>query len=127
MPDLDDLPDNPTLEAITMLVGADNAALISMELGGKRVYIPHDPGEHSVMAQVVGLDNAKKISDIYGGMRMVVPVVIGRKAEILKLCAEGYSAAEIARKVRCSHRLVCDIRTKARQQEMNERQTSLPL
>lgn len=121
MADLDDLPYNPTLGAIEMLIGAEYAALISMELGGRRVHIPKRSGAHSVLAVCVGLDNAQKISQIYGGMHFDVPVGLGKKAEVMKLTNEGWSAADIARRVRCSIRYVYAIRD-----AMNNNQTSLP-
>lgn len=106
----DDLSLKPTLESVAKLIDADAALQISMDFGGTRIYIPHKPGEHSPLAVSIGLDAARKIAHIYGGMEFNVPVGLGKKAEIVKLNAEGKSVSEIARKLRCSASFVQRIR-----------------
>lgn len=106
----DDLDENPTLSSIAKIIGEESAVDISVDFGGVRLEIPQRPGQHSPLSVCIGLDSALKISQIYGGMRFDVPLMIGKRAEIIRLNEEGRSAPEIAREVRCSTRTVHRIR-----------------
>lgn len=119
----DDLSEKPTLKSIATLVGEDAAAQISMDFGGRRIYVPSSPGANSPLSVCIGLDAATKIAHTYGGMEFSVPVNLGKKAEIRKLTAEGHSASYIARKVRCCQRTVY----KVREEIASENQLDLPI
>lgn len=119
----DDLSLNPSLESIAKIAGEDAAIQISIDFGGTRIYIPQSPGEHAPLTICVGLDAAKKIAQTYGGMNLTVPVTVGKRAEIENLNKQGYTAAQIARKVRCSMSMV----NKVRAEIANRDQMSLPL
>ncbi|MBK67903.1 MAG: hypothetical protein CMP22_07200 [Rickettsiales bacterium] len=116
-----DLSINPTLGSITELIGKSLAAKISMDFGGRRLYITKNMGENSPLAVSVGLDAAKKIANIYGGQEFTVPISLGKEAEVRKLCKEGLSASTIARRVRCCLSYVYRVRSEMTQ----ENQTSL--
>jgi hypothetical protein len=119
----DDITDNPTLESIARIAGTEAAAQISIDFGGIRLHIPVSLGVHSPLAVSIGLDAAQKIAQIYGGMHLDVPLNPGKRARIIAMDAEGYSAPVIARKVGCTERLVYKVR--AEQAEKN--QMTLPL
>lgn len=102
----DDLDDNPTLRSLTALIGEENMARLSMEMGALRVYIPANPGEHHPLAVVIGLDAARKIGQVYGNMAFDVPVQIGINARILELKAQKLSTVRIAHQLRINRRTV---------------------
>lgn len=106
----EDLPDNPTLPGIAMLIGQDQAARISAELGGLKVYIPKNPGEHSPLSAVIGPLDAYAISEIWGGMEIVVPVKLGKRAEAIALLRAGHKVSAIVRQLRCSRGFVYELR-----------------
>jgi len=115
------LSDSPTVDSIMKLAGEDAVTKLSIDFGGKRLYIPHKPTENTPLTVSVGLVAARLIADVYGGMDFTVPVNIGKDAEIKILTAQGYSASEIARKVRCSASHVYRVRSK----EVEDRQLKL--
>lgn len=100
------LSENPTEASLTALIGADLFAKLSSILGGRRLYIPHNPGEQSPIAVAIGLDAAKKISHVYGGMQFEVAISSGRKAKIRQMLAEGVSVYKITNALGCSRFLV---------------------
>lgn len=102
----EDLSENPSLESIGKLIGADRAALISAEIGGLKLYIPKNPGEHCILAAVVGLEDARAIADIYGGMEFVVPIKMGHRYEAQMMLKEGKKRSDIVRHLRCSRGFV---------------------
>lgn len=96
------LSENPTESSLTALIGEDLFAKLSSILGGRRLYIPHNPGEQSPIAVAIGLDAAQKISHVYGGMQFEVALSSGRKAKVRQLLAEGVSVYKITNTLGCS-------------------------
>ncbi|MBM3617507.1 MAG: helix-turn-helix domain-containing protein [Alphaproteobacteria bacterium] len=92
-----DLPDNPTIEGLTMLIGEEALAQLSIDFGGSRMTIPLKPGEHSPIAHSIGLRNAQRLSAVWGGLQLEVPLALGRKERILRLHAQGMNNNQIAR------------------------------
>ena len=100
------LTDNPTAASLTALIGHELFAKLSCTLGGRRLYIPHNPGEQSPIAAAIGLDAAQKISHVYGGMQFEVAISSGRKARIRELLAEGKSVYMICNTLGVSRFLI---------------------
>ena len=117
----EDLSESPTLSSLIKLAGEGAVARLSMDFGGKRLYIPHNPSENSPLSVSVGMVAARKIAEVYGGMDFTVPINIGKDAEIRILTAQGQSASQIARKVRCSLSHVYRVRSK----EIEDKQLKL--
>lgn len=106
----ENLPDNPTLPGIAMLIGEEQAARISAELGGLKIYIPKTPGEHSPLSAVIGVHDAYAVSEIWGGMELVVPIKTGKRAEAVALLRAGHKVSAIVRQLRCSRGFVYGLR-----------------
>jgi len=115
------LSDNPTIDALRLIIGDDAVLSLSEALGGLRVYFPYHPGKNSPVAVAVGLDNAIKIGNIYGGMHMDVPITLGKKSQILEMLAKGHTIEHIAIKARCTIRRVYQIKSEI----ADNKQTSL--
>jgi hypothetical protein len=106
----EDLSENPTLESIARLIGADQAARISQAFGGLKLYIPKAPGEHSALSVVIGLEDARTIAEIWGGMELVVPITLGKNAEAKSLLKSGMSVSRVVRHLRCSRSYIYRLR-----------------
>lgn len=104
-----ELTENPTIESITTVIGADLMTKLSYDLGGRRLYIPNTPGPHSPLSVSVGLDAAQKISQVYGGMVFDVPIALGKKALALKMRKEGATITNIAMKTGRTERRIYQI------------------
>ncbi len=104
--DLDNLSETPTIASLEKIIGEDGFLQLSEELGGRRLYIPANPGPASPLAVCLGLDAAKKIGQIYGGMHFEVPVKAGRKARILRMHRDGMPVVRISANLRISIRQV---------------------
>lgn len=104
-----DLSENPTQASFEKLIGEKLFAQLSVELGGRRLYIPTVSGPNSPLAVCIGLDEAKKISDIYGGFYFEVPLRAGTRARIIEEFQAGTPKARIAAKLRCSRRGVYNV------------------
>ena len=115
-----ELSENPTTESIEHLTCEDAVAKLSMDFGGKRLYIPHKCGSHSPLAYSIGIAYAEKICDAYGGLYWAVPVNTGKKLRVTKLHQQGLSAPEIARKLFCSERYVRKVISKIPQKQENQ-------
>lgn len=102
----EDLSDNPTLDSLETLIGAELLAKLSQDLGGRRLYIPAHPGQHSPIAVSIGLDAARKISDVYGGMEFHIPLRAGTRMLVLDLYRKKVPNAQIAVRLRISRRYV---------------------
>lgn len=115
-----ELSENPTTESISQLTCDDAVAKLSMDFGGKRLYIPHKCGDHSPMAASIGIAQAKKICETYGGLYWSVPVNAGKRRRINNLHKEGHSAPNIARKLFCSERYVHKVLSESRHKNENQ-------
>ena len=79
-----DLPDNPTIEGLRMLIGDEALAQLSVDYGGSVISIPLKAGENSPISFSIGQRAAQKISDIWGGMSFTVPLRPGKKMQIMR-------------------------------------------
>lgn len=118
----DDLAERPNLGSLEKLIGTELTIQLSQDFGGVRLQIPLKPGPNSPLSASVGLAAALKIAQVYGGMTYDVPLNPGKRAEIRALNAQGWTAKAIARKVRCSVRMVYTIRADV----ADEKQAKLP-
>lgn len=113
----EDLPDCPTIPGIAMLIGMEQAARISSELGGLKLYIPKNPGEHSVLSAIIGTEDARAVAEIWGGMELLVPISIGKHAEAVAMLQAGERVSTIVRKLRCSRKFVYGIKYKLEKEQ----------
>lgn len=91
-----DYSGNPTEESITDIIGEELMAQLSRDLGGRRVYVPTNPGEHSPMTVSIGLDAAQKIGETFGGAFFDVPLTIGTKKKVIELYKQGMKKVRIS-------------------------------
>lgn len=103
------LSENPTVEAITSLIGEELMLRLSCDLGGKQLYIPMVPREHSPITVSIGAEAANKISEIYGGFRIEIPTTAGRDAEVLRLYQSGVNIMQIAHRMRLHRKTIARI------------------
>lgn len=115
-----ELSENPTIESIEHLTSMEALGKLSMDFGGKRLYIPHKCGEHSPLAASIGIAYAQKICDAYGGLYWAVPATIGQKIRVIKLYQQGMSTYAIAMKLRCSDRYVKRVLSKIPKNQDNQ-------
>ena len=108
-----DLSDNPTIDSLTRLIGAELMSRLSDDLGGSEISIPHRAGAHSPITVSIGLEAAQKISHVYGGMKFDVPLYPNRHEKILELWRKGMSKNLIAREVRTTRVTVYRVIDKA--------------
>lgn len=101
-----DLPENPTIEGLTLLLGEELVGQLSIDLGGSVVSIPQKATENSVLSFILGQEAAQKLSDIWGGMTFTVPLNVGTRAKIKRMLRDGKSVNLIARVTRSSRGLI---------------------
>lgn len=120
----DDLPLNPTMDAIAELVGEDLATKLSMVMGGRRIRIPvRAGGHHTILANILGVDAAAKISEAYGGMNFDVAISAGKRARIVEMRQRGVSVSVVAQKIGCTESYVY----KVMREDAPEADAPLPL
>lgn len=104
-----ELSENPTVEAITRLIGEELALRLFRDLGGKIIYIPLTAGQHSPITVSIGIEAAERLSKVYGGLRYQLPTVPARDAEIFRLYNSGVSILGIAHQMRLSRYTVAGV------------------
>ena len=112
-----DLSDEPTGESVCRLIGRDRYNDFCLMLGGRRLYIPKNPGKDSPISVSMGLEAAIRVCAIYGGMMFDVPLNSRKHEEIRELDARGLSAVEIAHKIRVTRQTVMRVIKKPQPKE----------
>jgi Mor family transcriptional regulator len=106
------------LDAIVDAIGGEAAAKLVAEFGGRRLYVPHNPGPQDPVASVIGADAASVLARTFGGDRLVVPANFERahrRERIISARARGLTIAAIAREHHCTERYVYRVLARARQ------------
>tara|TARA_B100000686_G_scaffold296912_1_gene328827 strand:+ start:725 stop:1150 length:426 start_codon:yes stop_codon:yes gene_type:complete len=103
-----DLPLNPTLDAIMLLIGEELATVLADKFSGQRIYFPQKTGDCRI-ARAIGYDALEIVIDVYGGLMMEVPVSIGRKAAVIRLLNRGNSVAEVISTLHCTRNYVYNV------------------
>lgn len=84
--------------AVLQLCGEEAMASIRARWGGGRLYIPHNPGPQSPLAQQIGLTAARALAAVYGGDEVAVNLrPPPPEAAVIELSAKGWGPQQIAR------------------------------
>ena len=118
-------PDAPTWPQVVALLGQEAGASLSRELGGRRIYVPHNIGPHHPLAQAIGGRLATLLSGFMGGLSLEPPITAVKRARILELSAQGMQRAKVAKSVGCTERHVYWVLQKAREQAEGGEQPDL--
>ncbi len=115
-----------SLRELSEVIGYKAMAKLASARGGMEVFIPQKISENCFLAQIIGVEAAEKMLDYYGYGHLKIAQgcfrgTRGRKQLGKILLKEGFSLAEVARKVDVSIRTVEGWRSK---EEKNEK---LPL
>ncbi|MGZ8362465.1 MAG: hypothetical protein ACXW3D_01280 [Caulobacteraceae bacterium] len=84
------------------------------DFGGRRVYVPRDPGAAHPLSVSLGIDAARLLAREMSGEYVDIPVAPARRAQIIDLDRKGFGPAEIQRRVKCSRRLVFKVLAEAK-------------
>jgi Mor family transcriptional regulator len=94
---------------MALAIGAAAAARLARAFGGRRLYIPATPSARDQISTLIGLEAAVRLAKKYGGSRVMVPADPERalrRARIVAMRRQGWSASEIARTTGVSERYV---------------------
>lgn len=99
-----------TLAGLAELIGVERALHMSVEFGGRRLYIPHDaPRDHRLVA-AIGDVAALQLGRRFGGTHVDVPLAAGKRAEIvLRRLVDEWTIAKIAEGLRVTERHVWQV------------------
>lgn len=95
-----------TAANLRLLLGEAGAKDLARELGGRRIYVPHKPGDHHPITVAVGRRNADRLAGAYHGTAIDIPMMPDTCTEIRRLDAQGWTRAAIARKLKVTERWV---------------------
>lgn len=113
--DFEDEVEAPLWAQIVAAIGETAAGQLSARFGGRRLYIPRDPGPHHPITVVVGAEAAKILAADHSGRHVDVPLSLGVRARILDLSRQGVQVSRIAEMLRCTERHVYYVRAEARE------------
>jgi Mor family transcriptional regulator len=97
------------LRDIIVAIGAQAAAQLAADFGGRRVYIPATPSSLDQISRSIGLEAAVRLARLCGGERVMIPAHPERAlrhAQIVALRRRGASVSQIARSMGCTERYV---------------------
>ena len=112
--DFEDEVEAPLWTQIVAAIGADAAGRLSARFGGRRLYIPRDPGSNHEISLVIGVEAAKAIACDHAGRTVDIPRALGVRARILELSRQNVQVSRIAEMLRCTERHVYYVRAEAR-------------
>lgn len=96
-----------TAANIRRLIGEDRARLLSEAFGGRRLYVPRDPGEHHPISVAIGLHAAAQLAAAFHGVSIDIPMLPEKRSQIRRLrFIDRKTVAAIAREVHCTERWV---------------------
>jgi DNA-binding transcriptional regulator LsrR (DeoR family) len=95
-----------TAANLVRLLGEDGARALAQAFGGRRLYVPRQPGAHHPITVAVGQQAAERLAAAFHGVGIDVPVMPATRTEIRRLDAEGLTRADIARKLGITERWV---------------------
>lgn len=101
-------------QKVVRLVGEDDAAVLSAEFAGARLYVPKLIGRHHPITVCVGEAGAAVLAAHFGGRVLDVPISLGKRAMIVQLLKGGLSVRSICQKVGVSRRTVFYVKASER-------------
>lgn len=106
---------NETLDMLTELIGATNAAILIERLGGTVIYIPSAPVAKSRLVLAIGHDAATQLCRALSGTALRLPSRLSqerarRRAAILYDLSRGLAQCEVAARHGVSDRHVRAVR-----------------
>lgn len=112
--DLDDEVEGTVWSQIVSTIGDDAASMLSDALGGRRVYIPRNPGPNHPITVAIGANAARALAADHSGRYVDVRLSPDRRARILELSAQKLQVSRIAQMLRCTERHVYKVREEAK-------------
>ncbi|PZQ46325.1 MAG: hypothetical protein DI551_05265 [Micavibrio aeruginosavorus] len=97
---------DPTMHGLLLVIGHEALVSLSEKIGGRRLYIPNNPGINSPIVGYLGMENAKRLAECFPGRSFDIPIRPGRASLIAKLKAEGFTGPQIAEKMKIHLRTV---------------------
>mgnify|MGYP006909119413 CR=1 FL=1 len=105
------LPDNPTLSAISQIIGEPLAMQLADKRCGKRVHIPQPQSvARTDLATVIGVEAATELAKIYGGMRFEVPISIGKRCAVARMLQREVDTMDIVGAVFVTRKFVYEVK-----------------
>jgi DNA-binding NarL/FixJ family response regulator len=95
-----------TAANLKRLLGDDGARALADAFGGRRLYVPKEPGPHHPLTVVIGPESAAALASAFHGMTLDIPMLPATRAEILRLDALGWTRRAIARELKVTERWV---------------------
>lgn len=97
-------------DMIVELIGVEKAAALSLALGGRRIYVPRNPGPHHPLAAAIGEEAAQAVAAEFPSHRLDIPLTAGKRKMIVSLRNDQrLSIARIAQELRCTERHVYQV------------------
>lgn len=94
------------MERIAELVGEEAANTLAVAFGGRRLYIPHQPGEAHPISAAIGLDAARRLAAREGGEYLEMPLSASKRARIIALRGAGMTIEAVRKTIGCTRRHV---------------------
>lgn len=107
------------------ILGPEGVALLSRDFGGKRVYVPRNPGPDHPLSVCLGHKLALDLADALVQEFLEPPLTAGKRLRILQLLQQGEKPERISHMIGCSRRFVFKVRSE--NQERLETSRQLPL
>lgn len=108
-----DLSDEPTGGSIQKLIGEELYHELCTTLGGRRLYLPLNPGPSSPISVSIGFKAAVRVCAVWGGMMFDVPLNARKHEVIRRLDAQGLTCVQIAHKIRVTRQTVMRVLKKS--------------
>jgi Mor family transcriptional regulator len=98
-----------TGDNLRRILGDEGARKLAAAFGGRRLYVPRDPGEHHPISVALGREGAARLAGAFHGVGIDIPMLPATRAEVRALDAAGCTRADIARRLRITERWVYKI------------------
>ena len=96
----------PTVANLRLILGVATARLLSDRLGGRRLYVPRDPGPNHPISAAIGHEAAMQLAAAFPSEKIDVPMAPAKQEEIRRMRANGMTVSTIAREAGCTERWV---------------------
>lgn len=91
---------------LTRLLGAEGARAMAQAFGGRRLYVPKNPGPHHPITVVVGPERAARLAAAFHGVGIDIPMLPATQGEIRRLAAMQWTRRAIAAELQITERWV---------------------